>query len=75
VDEQTRRRLQSASAEELRRALAAGELSEEDYEELRRQRRGLKPLYVGVLVAVGLVGLGILILCGGCALILMNPMR
>jgi hypothetical protein len=76
VDERRRERWRDASLAELRQALRNGEISEEDYRQILKARRHwdwLVPVLVTVLVTVGLLGLGVLILCGGCALMLTKP--
>jgi hypothetical protein len=77
VDEQTWRRWQRASAEELQEARENGELSEEDYREIVRKRQPstANMVLTVVLVTVGLVMIGALIFCGGCALMLMRPFQ
>jgi hypothetical protein len=76
VDEETRRRWKRASLEDLERARESGELTEEDYHRLRveyyRARSTRSGLRI-VLLVLGFLGLGALIFCGGCGLILTKP--
>jgi hypothetical protein len=73
MDEAMRRRLKTASLEELKRARENGELTEDDYDEILEERRRARAYRTGFLIAAGLFGLGILIVCGGCGLVLMKP--
>jgi hypothetical protein len=76
VDKRTRQRWRGASIQELREALEHGEITEEDHDQLLRERsRGnwVRPVVITVLVTVGLMGLGLLIFCGGCALVVLKP--
>jgi hypothetical protein len=78
VDKETRRRWKRASLEELERARERGELSDEDYHRLRVDYLRARSTRTGlriVLVMLGLVGLGALIFCGGCGLILIKPWK